>query len=520
MREGVELNIKSAPSSRDPGLESLLIGSGFLDSVDVGIVLFDKDGAVLDCNRAATDLLGMSRRQLLAPRLGARLRLVGEDGRRVAKEETPTALTLRTGRPCKHLILGIDKPSAGRRWMSCDTWPLTLDGETVGVVEVFDDHTEQRQRQHFLRLLTDVMHVVLFSDDEERTLREVCDALISHGSLGLVAIAMDAGEPDPGARIVCVSGATDFPLGAMLADTTGDGANSNPVAVALRTGDVQVVDDLRGDARFAPWRLAAERCHFNACVVIPLRFNDSRYALVAFADQRNAFDGESVKALEEMARQVEVGMEHARSVRQLGAALEGTLGALSQMTEMRDPYTAGHQSQVGRLSGAIAQKLQLDPSQVGLVQQGAEVHDIGKIVIPAEILTLPRRLSDLEMEMVKRHSAVGSQILSKASLPATIADVALQHHERLNGSGYPDGLEDAAIVFPARIVAVADVVEAMTQHRPYRPGLGLDRALHEVISHQGVLYDAEVVRACVAVFEEGFTFTSPREPTLFDSRLD
>jgi HD-GYP domain-containing protein (c-di-GMP phosphodiesterase class II) len=149
---------------------------------------------------------------------------------------------------------------------------------------------------------------------------------------------------------------------------------------------------------------------------------------------------------------------------------------------------------------------------ITLIRQSGEVHDLGKVAIPSEILNKPGRLSALEFEIVKGHTTVGFEILSKASLPWPIAEVALQHHERLDGSGYPNGLRANEIIQPALIIAVADVVDAMTQHRPYRPGHGLDAALSEVGSGAGKLYDSDVVEACLAVFKNGFTFESHLVP--------
>jgi HD-GYP domain-containing protein (c-di-GMP phosphodiesterase class II) len=224
------------------------------------------------------------------------------------------------------------------------------------------------------------------------------------------------------------------------------------------------------------------------------------------------FDEVTVQGLEAIARATEFGVAHGHSMSRLAIALDGTLAALGQMTETRDPYTAGHQLHVGSLgmtlAAAIATEYGLDATMIELIRQSGEVHDIGKIAIPSEILSKPGRLSPLEFELVKGHTLVGYDILSKASLPWPIAEVALQHHERLDGSGYPNGLLGSEIILPARIIAVADVVEAMTQHRPYRPGLGIDKALAEVTEGAGTRFDADVVKACVAVFEAGFTFKS------------
>ncbi len=146
-----------------------------------------------------------------------------------------------------------------------------------------------------------------------------------------------------------------------------------------------------------------------------------------------------------------------------------------------------------------------------MIRLAGNVHDVGKMAVPAEILNKPGRLTAIEYEMVKTHPQVGWTILSEASLPWPIAEVALAHHERLDGSGYPYGLSGDAIILPARIVAVADVVEAMGNHRPYRPALGIEDALAEIVKGRGTHYDASAVDACVAAFEEGYTFAGDVE---------
>jgi HD-GYP domain-containing protein (c-di-GMP phosphodiesterase class II) len=177
------------------------------------------------------------------------------------------------------------------------------------------------------------------------------------------------------------------------------------------------------------------------------------------------------------------------------------------MTEARDPYTEGDQRRVGALAVAIARELGLSAKEIDLIRQSSNVHDVGKISVPAENLTRPGKLSRLEFEMVKHHSQIGSGILARARLPWPIAEVALQHHERLDGSGYPSGLRGDEIIMPARIISVADVVEAIAHHRPYRPAWGLDLALAEVRAGAGTKFDADVVAACIAVFDAGFTFS-------------
>lgn len=179
--------------------------------------------------------------------------------------------------------------------------------------------------------------------------------------------------------------------------------------------------------------------------------------------------------------------------------LEQLVASLARASEYRDPYTAGHQRKVARLSRAIAEHLQLDEEQTKGIELGAHLHDIGKIAVPSEILAKPGKLSPAEYELVKAHPQVGYEILSGIESPWPIADIARHHHERLDGNGYPSGLAGDAINLEVHIVAVADVIDAISSHRPYRPGLGIETAREEIRTNAGRLYDPDVVDAALAV---------------------
>jgi PAS domain S-box-containing protein/putative nucleotidyltransferase with HDIG domain len=190
---------------------------------------------------------------------------------------------------------------------------------------------------------------------------------------------------------------------------------------------------------------------------------------------------------------------------QLRQTLKAAIDSLASAIELRDPYTAGHQERVTRLAAAIAAEMKLDPERIEAIQIAGIIHDIGKLYVPAEILSKPTKLSEIEYAMIRMHSQVGYTILSKIDFPWPIADIVHQHHEAINGSGYPRGLKGKDILIEARILSVADVVEAMSSHRPYRAALGLQAALDEITQKRGILYDREVVDACLRLFrEKGF----------------
>lgn len=191
----------------------------------------------------------------------------------------------------------------------------------------------------------------------------------------------------------------------------------------------------------------------------------------------------------------------------LRRAMEGIIQAMSLTIEFRDPYTSGHQQRVARLAKAMAMEMGLSNDQAQGIYFAGVIHDLGKISVPAEILSKPTRLSDTEFSLIKIHAQVGYDILKEIEFAWPIADIVHQHHEKMDGSGYPQGLSGEDILLDARILCVADVVEAMASHRPYRAALGIDVALEEISKNKGVFYDPKAANAVLGLFrEKGFRF--------------
>jgi len=194
--------------------------------------------------------------------------------------------------------------------------------------------------------------------------------------------------------------------------------------------------------------------------------------------------------------------ERQQAVDRLRKAMGATVQSMAVVVETRDPYTAGHQRRVADLACAIATEMGLTTDQIDGIRTTGTIHDIGKISIPAEILSKPTKLSGNEFGLIKVHPQSGYDIFKDIDFPWPVARMVLEHHERMNGSGYPQGLPGDKLLIESRIIAVADVVEAMASHRPYRPGLGIDKALDEISKNKGILYDREVVAACLRLFNE------------------
>jgi len=190
------------------------------------------------------------------------------------------------------------------------------------------------------------------------------------------------------------------------------------------------------------------------------------------------------------------------SFKKLQKTMEDSIYAISMITEARDAYTAGHQRKVSKLAVALAEEMGFTQNRVEGIKIAALIHDVGKINLPAEILSKPGKLSEIEFSLIKNHSKIGYDILKKVDFLWPVAEIVYQHHEKVNGSGYPRGLKGDEILLEAKIICVADVVEAMSSHRPYRPALGIDVALEEISKNKGILYEPEIVDVCLRLFKE------------------
>jgi putative nucleotidyltransferase with HDIG domain len=296
----------------------------------------------------------------------------------------------------------------------------------------------------------------------------------------------------------------------------------NEVGLAIRTGTPQGIHNIQDIPSSLLEDEKALNCGYSSCLALPLRGGVSATGVLAiYAAESNGFDEEEVKLLMELADDLVYGIkalrtrsereramaENRQHTAQMEKALLDTVEAIGSALEKRDPYTAGHQRRVAKLAHAMAQEMELPQQVVQGIYMGCLIHDIGKIYIPAEILSRPGKLSAAEFEIIKCHPQVGYDIIKGIEFPWPVARMILEHHERLDGSGYPQGLKGDEISFEARILSVADVVEAMASHRPYRPAVGRDRALEEISRNHGIFYDPQAVDVCLRLFrEKGFQF--------------
>lgn len=386
-------------------------------------------------------------------------------------------------------------------------------GEISGVLGTYADITERRQAERklehahrALKTLSAGNSAVVHAQSEPELLRNMCDVIVEAGAYAMAWVGyVDKKGVSKMVQPVAWAGAgASYVQQAYITwDDTARGLG--PTGRCIRTCTPQVARFIDSDPSMAPWRETAKLYGYQSSLTLPLKMASAVIGgLMIYAREGDAFDGEEQELLAQLASELSYGIEtlrirseHERGQRDLERSMEATVQALASTMETRDPYTAGHQKQVADIASAIAAELAMPAERIKGLRLAASVHDIGNVHVPSEILVKPARLSPAEYECVKSHARTGYEILKDIEFPWPLAEIVYQHHERLDGSGYPRGLSGDQILLDARIIAVADVLAAIASERPYRSARDLDAALDELIKGRGVLYDSQVVDACL-----------------------
>lgn len=359
--------------------------------------------------------------------------------------------------------------------------------------------------------------VLVRATEKSELLNKICQAIVEVGGYKMAWVGIAAQDSAKTIRPFAKAGDEDGFLSRVKVTWAGKGKSHCPTGKAVLSREPVVINNILSNPDNMPWRGEALKRGYAAVIALPLISNGGTFgALTIFSEESDAFQQEDINHLMDLAGNLVYGMValHTRTARNRAEVevkknlnkLRQTLGAIIQVlektVEVRDPYTAGHQRRVADLARSISTEMGFSQDRIDGIRIAGIIHDIGKIYVPAEILSKPRRLTTFEFNLVKTHSQVGYDILKTIDFPWPVAKIVLQHHERLNGSGYPNKLMHDNILIEARILGVSDVVEAMASHRPYRPALGLDAALKEVSDHKGSLYDPEVVEICMRLFKD------------------
>ena len=373
-----------------------------------------------------------------------------------------------------------------------------------------------------LTMLSHCIHAVVRATDEQKLIQEICRIIVDVGGYEMAWVGFAEQTAEKNVKPVAWMGKNDGFLETVNISWDDCGRGRGPTGTAIRTGKPVVNENTRENQAVLLWRDELLKRNFNSSIAMPLIYEDEVLGvLTIYAKEPEAFDQNEVVRLMGLANdlaygicalrtrieRIQAGKEIELHVEKLQKALAGTIRVVASTVEVRDPYTAGHQRRVATLAKAIASEMGLTEHQIEGIFMAGVVHDLGKIYVPAEILSKPSRLNDIEFNLIRTHSQVGYDLLKTIDFPWPIAQIVHQHHERINGSGYPQGLSSEQILIEAKIICVADVVEAMASHRPYRPARGVEVALEHIQEESGTLYDSAAVDTCLRLFsDKGFQF--------------
>lgn len=393
--------------------------------------------------------------------------------------------------------------------------------DSKNCIATIADVTSYNRLIRALQTTSAINYAQLHAKSEQALLEEFCQKMVDVGGYRFAWIGYTNIDLDQRIVPVACAGHED---GYLQIINVVCMENYGGVDLAMQIGQPFVCSNIKNQKGPFPWREEAIKRGYKALLAIPLFIDGSRgnnIVLVIYAGEEDVFDDEEVKLITETAEDLVLGIRYIRSCQEredtaerLCSSLEQTkkllleiVDALAAIVEARDPYTAGHQQRVAALAVAIAEEMQLTEGEIEGIKIAGTLHDIGKIQIPSEILCKPGKLLPEEFMLIKTHSQAGYDILKNIEFPWQVAETVLQHHERLDGSGYPRGLKAEEMLLSAKIIAVADVVEAISSYRPYRRALGVNKALEEIDRLKGIQFDAQVVEACHRLFqEEGFLF--------------
>ena len=417
-------------------------------------------------------------------------------------------------------FIGFDAVKQVKSWTKEDITLLRTLGDIVA--QTLEGKKAEKRIKHLnlvLCAIRNVNQLIVKEKDREKLIQKACKSLIeTRGYHNAWIVLLDEEEK---LKSYAESGlGKDF---LPMIELLKRGKLTVCSQKALKQEDVTIIEDPLSTCTDCP---LAQEYSGRGTMTIRLGREGKIYGVMSVSVPADFITDKEEQALfTEIAKDISLGLhsiemrkkmnEQTRDLKQnykrTKRAMDTTIQTMSKIVEAKDPYTSGHQKRVSQLATAIAKELNLPKDKTEGIRIASIIHDIGKVSIPTEILSKPTTLSDIEFSLIKSHSQIGYNILKSIDFTYPVAQIVLHHHERINGSGYPNQLKEDEILLEAKIIGVADVVEAMSSHRPYRPALGIDVALDEIIQNKGILYDPEVVAACVKLFrEKGFKLESQR----------
>ncbi len=380
---------------------------------------------------------------------------------------------------------------------------------------LLEDRLQTKIRE--LQLLSEINSAMLRAESEQELLEECCRIIVERGGYRMAWVGFAEDGPVKRVKPVAHFGYEDGYLKVVTLTWDETELGRGPTGMAIRTEAIQCSHEIATDPNLKAWRTEAAERGYCSSIALPFRVSEDQMAcLTAYADKPNNWSQSEKDLMQDVAEDLGFGLKGLRTEvaknqyqQDLRATLLETIEVIAETVDQRDPYTAGHQHRVADLCCLIANKLGLSEDRTLGLELAAMIHDLGKIGVPIELLTKPGRLSLAQLNVIKEHAQIGYDIIKNVHFPWPIADIVHQHHERLDGSGHPLGLKAEDILLEAKILGVADVVEAMGTDRPYRKAHGIEVALQEITSKRDILYDPAVADACVELFhKDGYTLPS------------
>jgi PAS domain S-box-containing protein/putative nucleotidyltransferase with HDIG domain len=477
---------------------------------------------VVDANPAVERITGFSRDEMI----GKHFSMLHPEAERVPVNESfQSAATGGLGAHAGFHLLHKDGASVPVSIYS--SLPFELDGRLL-IIGIFRDVSDMEEQKHNLKITNwalqayaDAAMALAHAHSPAGLIQDICEAITRESIFVLAWVGYAEEGPEKPVQIVGAAGPALHYLDDLQISWSEEKAmGRGPTGTAIRNNAVVVIEDSEEEEIYKPWREKARKEGIRSTLNAPFIADGNRRGVLAvYASEPHAFGPVVTKAFADLAAELGYGLnalhraeeleaerlQREKAQKELTGALSAMIGSISTAFEMRDAYTAGHQGQVAAIAYAIGKEMGWDEDRLQALRMAALVHDIGKISIPAEILTKSTTLNAQEWKLIKEHPEMGYKILKDIPFHWPIGEAVRQHHERLDGSGYPRGLKGNAILPGARILAVADIVDSMASERPYRSALGIEIALTEIEKQAGTLLDAEVVRICLSLFrEKGF----------------
>jgi len=487
------------------------------DALDDAVMLHDKDNNIMRVNKAYKDLAGAEKFKYI----------IGKPYfHSFPKQKGPMATCLHSinsGAMAEEEF----RHSDGRVFRS-RTYPIFgEDSEYSYGIHIFEDITKEKaQESHIyelnktLRLISTCNEILVRSTTENELISKISNEIIEKDVYDFIGVYFIEEESIRCNYYLLAQGE----LHNINTVNLLDGKYKDcPVVECIEKNKVITINDIKNDEKWYDiLESAKDICPASefgmegSMIFLPLYSEEMIGSMVIYSKDIDTFDEDKTSLFVELSEDTAYGIHTLRlredflktsqqrdeSLLNLKSTFNETVQSIAMMVEARDPYTAGHQTRVSDLAVTIAKELELDVDMIEGIKIASQIHDIGKIKIPSEVLSKPGKISDLEFEMIKTHSTTGYEILKNINFPWPVATIVHQHHEKLDKSGYPNALGGDEILLEAKILCVADVVEAIASHRPYRASLGLKYALEEIEKDRGLKYDEKVVDACLKIFRE------------------